>query len=97
MNSTQVLFEYTIGVGFASKYTNLITSSHLRLRQIWYNMTYGDIDFDKKDQHLDKRKFQVIWRMVMMMLMMIIKDVHCTLKRRDHCRTLRTITVLLVN
>ena len=36
-------------------------------------MTYGDIDFDKKDQHLDKRKFQVIWRMVMMMLIMIIK------------------------
>ena len=25
------------------------------------------------------------------------KDVHCTLKRGDHCRTLRTITVLLVN
>ena len=45
----------------------------MRLLQIWYNMTYGDIDFDKKDQHLDKRKFQVIWSMVMMMLMMIIK------------------------
>ena len=51
----------------------MITSSHLRLLKIWYNMTYVDIDFDKKDQHLDKRKFQVIWRMVMMMLIMIIK------------------------
>ena len=53
--------------------TNLITSSHLRLRQIWYNTTYGDINYDKSDQHLDKRKFQEIWRMVMMMLMMIIE------------------------